>query len=102
MNQKELELQRAEQAIVDRLPPLAKTFVLNSNKIDETVEKYENLLMSFMNENGTIDGKLLNGVFKEKFPKLSEWISIPQTNFYLKDEITILLDFIFGGNNYGR
>lgn len=102
MNQKELELQRTEQAIVDRLPPVARTFVLNSRKIDEIVEKYENLLMSFMNDNGTIDGKLLDSIFKQKFPKLSEWISIPQTNFYLKDEIIVLLDFIFGGNNYGR
>ena len=102
MNSKELELQRTEQAIMERLPPIARTFVLNSRKIDETIEKYENLLMTFMNDNGTIDGKLLDSVFRVKYPKLSQWITIPQNDFYLKDEVVTLLDFIFGGNNYGR
>ena len=102
MNNKELEIQRAEQAIMDRLPPLARTFVLNSRKVDETIEKYETLVMTFMNDNGTVNGKLLDSVFRNKFPKLSEWISIPQCDFYLKDEVATLLDFIFGGNYYGK
>ena len=103
MNIKELEIQRAEELVIKYLPPIAQTFVLNSKKINDEIEKLENLLMSFMNDNGTIDGRLLNKVFIEKYPKLAEWISIPETNFYLKDELDIILRILFrGGNNYER
>jgi hypothetical protein len=102
MNNKELEIQRAEQAIMDRLPPIARTFIFNSKKVDETIEKYEALLMSCMNDNGTVNGELLGTILEHKFPKLAEWINIPKDNFYLKDEIGVLLDFIFGGNYYGK
>lgn len=102
MDIKELEIQRAEELLISRLPPIAQTFVLNSRKINEKIEKVEKLLMSFMNDNGSVDGRLLNKILMEKYPKLAEWISIPETNFYLKDEIDIILRIIFGGNNYGR
>lgn len=97
MTIKELEIQRAEKIIIDKLPPVAQTFVLNSRKVNSLIEKYEKIIMDFMNEDGTVDGKLFNSVLQKKYPKIAEWITIPQYNFYLKDEISTLLQFLFKG-----
>ena len=87
MNIKELEVQRAEEYLINQFPPLIKTFVLNSPKINNIIEKYENLLISFMEDNGSINGKLLNKILVEKYPNIAQWINIPQYHFYLKDEL---------------
>ena len=94
---KELELQRTEEYIVKQLPPLVKTFVLNSPKVNKTIEKYERLILSIMNENGTINGKILNTIIEEKYPEIMQWINIPNTSFYLIDEIEKLFMFICKG-----
>ena len=100
MTIKELEIQRAEKMIIDKMPTLAQTFILNSRKINILIEKYEKIIMDFMNDDGTVDGKLFNAVLQKKYPKIAEWITIPQYNFYLKDEIGTLLQFLFrGGTN---
>ena len=95
MDIKELEIQRAEEIIIDQFPPLVKTFILNSQKINKEVEKWENLLMLFMKDNGQIDGKALSAVFVEKYPKLAEWVTIPPYDFYLKDEISQIIKILF-------
>ena len=94
MNIQELEIQRAEEYLISQFPPLVKTFILNSPKANAIVEKYENLIMSFMNDNGSIDGKLLNKLLVEKHPEIASWINIPQYNFYLKDEIEKIMQIL--------
>ena len=97
MNIKELELQRVEKYLFSKIPPIAKTFVLNSPKVVAYIEKWENLIIAVMNENGSINGELLGELIKEKFPNFSQWLNIPKTDFYLIDELDILLDFITKG-----
>ena len=94
MTIQEIEIQRAEEYILNQFSPLVRTFILNSPKINKTIEKYEGLLISFMDDKGSIDGKLLNKVLVEKYPSLSQWINIPQYNFYLKDEIEKIMQYI--------
>lgn len=97
MDIKELEIQRAEELIINQLPPLARTFILNSRKINIEIEKYEKIIISIMNDNGSVDGQLLNAIIEKKYPKIAQWISIPKCDFYLKDEIDSLLQIIKGG-----
>lgn len=87
MTLQEMEIQRVEEYIMKQFPPLVKTFVLNSPKVNRIVEKYENLIISFMDENGKVDGKSLNKLLVEKYPEISNWINIPHYKFYLTDEI---------------
>ncbi len=89
---KVLEIQRAEKVIMDKLPPLARVFVANSRKINVEIEKFEQIIMSVMNENGAVNGKMLNEILNIKFPKITEWINIPCNDFYLKDEIEELFN----------
>ena len=94
MNIQEFEIQRAEEYLISQFPPLVKTFILNSPKVNKIVEKYEQLIMSFMNENGSVNGKFLNKILVEKYPQIAQWISIPQYDFYLKDEIEKILNVL--------
>lgn len=87
MTLQEMELKRVEEYIISKFSPLVKTFILNSPKINRIVEKYEKIIISFMDDNGKIDGKLLNELLVEKYPAIANWINIPQYNFYLKDEV---------------
>ena len=96
MSLKELEIQRAEEYLISQFPPLVKTFILNSPKVNKVVEKYEQLLISFMNDNGSIDGELLNKILSKKYPNILQWINIPKHNFYLKDEIEKIMKYIIG------
>ena len=88
---KELEIQRAEELIFNNLPPIFRVFVENSRKLNQEIEKYERLLISFMNDDGKVNGKLLSELFVVQYPKLAEWITIPQYDFYLKDEVEQIL-----------
>lgn len=94
MSIQEIELQRAEEYLISQFPPLIKTFILNSPKVNAIVEKYEKLIISFMDDNGSIDGKLLNKLLVEKYPEIASWINIPQYNFYLKDEIEKIMKIL--------
>ena len=87
MTLQEMEIQRVEEYIMKQFPPLVKTFVLNSPKVNRIVEKYEKIIISFMDDNGKVDGKLLNELLVEKYPAIANWMNIPQYNFYLKDEV---------------
>ena len=83
MTIKELEIKRAEEFIVKQLPPIAKSFILNSPRVNKTIEKYEDIILSFMNENGSINGKMLNSFLLEKYPNITNWINVPNEDFYL-------------------
>lgn len=95
MTNKELEVKRAEELIFDYLPPLAKVFVTNSHKIDKKIEEIEQLVMGFMEEDGKVNGKMLSDLFNVEYPQIAEWFKIPPRDFYLKDEISIILDSLF-------
>ena len=94
MTNQELEIQRAEKMIFNNLPFYAKTFVLNSKKINSFVDKIESIIINFMNEDGLIDGKSLQIAYEMAFPSLAEWFSIPTKDFYLKDEVQTIIDVI--------
>ena len=94
MDIKELEIKRTEEYIINQFPPLFKSFILSSPKINKVVEKYENLIISFMNENGSVNGELLSNVILEKYPNIAQWVNIPRYNFYLKDEVEKIFNFL--------
>ena len=95
LNIKEIEIQRVEKLIFDKLPPIARVFVENSKKINKEIEKYEQLLIGFMNDDGKVNGKMLSEVLAIQYPKLSEWITVPPYDFYLKDEVEQILNILF-------
>ena len=94
MTIQEMEIQRVEEYVMKQFSPLVKTFVLNSPKVNRIVEKYENLIISFMDDEGKVDGKLLNKLLVEKYPSIANWINIPQYKFYLKDEVEKIMQVI--------
>ena len=92
MTVQELEVKRAEELIFEYLPPLAKVFVTNSKKIDKKIEEVEQLIMGFMDEDGKVNGKMLSDLFNLQYPQIAEWFKVPPRDFYLKDEISTILN----------
>ena len=101
MTVKEIEIKRAEEIIYEELPPLVKVFVVNSQKLNKKIEEVEQLIMGFMNEDGKVNGKMLSDLFNLEYPQIAEWFKVPPRDFYLKDEITAILNSFLlkkGGN----
>lgn len=90
----------AETVLINKLSsinPLAKTFLLNSPKVQEKIDEIEAGILLCMKENGMVDGKLLGKLLAEKFPSVCQWINVPGGEFRLSDEINKILKIFVGG-----
>lgn len=99
MTLQEMELKRVEEYIMKQFSPIVRTFILNSPKVNKVVDKYEKLIMSYMDDTGKIDGELLNIVLSEAYPELTKWIVVPNYKFYLKDECEKIMSCLMKNSN---
>ena len=86
-----------EMAIENNLPPMISRFGINSPVYNSYLQKIANILFLYMDEKtGEIDGKKAQQELSEMFPSITQWISIPQKKFFIKDEINILSTNLIG------
>ena len=96
MDYKELEIMKAEEAIMANFSPVARGFIMNSRKINAYVVKVESTLMELMDDNGLVDWKALNDILEKKYPQLLEWVALPNRKFRLSQEINSILTILGG------
>jgi hypothetical protein len=72
---------------------------INPNSI---IADFEKMMLTVMNEDGSIDGALLKKILSvyPRFGKLLSFIEIPEEKFFLSDKIFQLINILFPGVKY--
>jgi hypothetical protein len=72
---------------------------INPNSI---IADFEKMMLTVMNEDGSIDGVLLKKILSvyPRFKKILAFIEIPEEKFFLSDKIFQLINILFPGVKY--
>lgn len=102
MNEKQLELDRAEEIVLralfgndyknDSKFKFIETF--KPGMIQSYINKFESFLGPFLEENGQVNGYMLKSVIKSKYPNLIN--IIPDGNFRISDLASDVINMIKG------